>query len=159
MKVELSKEELLFLIKALVMTFAESAEDFNIEIIGGRSGTREGILGKLFQCLGREGRDYYKEASRSSTEKNRISSYLFMGNGNLSLVLRNRFFKRLNYAIHESGVIQQIGRMGIHCYQKEYDKVKSDIALVVLDLMGALDISVEDILKHTVCSAKKSSNK
>jgi len=158
MNIDFSQKELRFLIKALVMTYAEDYYDFDLDHAGG-FGVRLDILGKIISQLKREGREYFNEVSKLSSNKSRFTSYLFMGANKYSTVQMNLLFRRIRFAINEISAMQQMGGMGTNFDQDEYDKAKSNVTLVVLDVMEALGVTPKDVLDHTLCVGKRIINK
>lgn len=158
MNIDFSQKELRFLIKSLLMTYAEDFDDFDLNSIGD-FGTRGYILGSIISQLGRDGREYYSEVKKLSINKDRFVSYLFMGAGKYSTVQMNHLFKRIRYAINEISTMQQMGGIGTSFDKDEYDRKKSNVVLVVIDVMEALGVAPKDILDHCLCVSKKVNDK
>src|SRR5580765_3081407 len=102
MKVELSKDEVSFLIRTLVMNYAENEEDFDPSNIA--CSNERSPIGKLLFTSQAE---YSKAKSERHLEERLPPRKLFLGSGWHSIVHVNRLHKRLQFAVSELGGNQQ----------------------------------------------------
>jgi hypothetical protein len=144
MKLELTDQEAEFLIRVLVSNHAEDNQDFESNITD--TGTGGLLISKLLNASEYKLMTAYKEARKDRwADNNRITDYLFMGNGWHSIVERNKLHKRIDAATGWLGGMQQNGGMGTE-FDEEWDKRgKQFIKEVALDVLTAFGLTVEDL--------------
>jgi hypothetical protein len=142
MKLELDDKEAEFLMRALVHNHAEDNQDFESNI--GDTGMCGLLIGKL--CREPKMITAFRDARKSKfTFKDRITDYLFMGNGWHSLVKKNELHKRIEHAAGILGGLQQNGGMGTE-FDEESDKQdKQALKEIALDVLTAFGLTIEDL--------------
>lgn len=143
MNLNLSDNELDFLVRAIVSNYGQLPKDYEQDIAS--KGVGEEIIGTIVM-LDRKYKQAYLNAKKESSISEPINQKLFCGAGWVSGIVIAALHKRLMYAVKNLSAMQQNGIMG-----SEYDKqmeieCRTEIKSVVKDLMFAFDLSVEDIL-------------
>lgn len=138
-----SEQELNFLIRAVVKNYAEDFEDFETPDI-----TDIGVVGTLIPKLiwnHKNGYNIFLKSRKEKTLNKPIKEKLFMGSGYHSTVRKNNLHKRLEFAIHELGGMEQNGGMGTS-FDEVFDaEGKQNIKEVVQDIMIAFGLTIEDL--------------
>lgn len=143
MKLELSDNEIEFLIRVLTSNHAEKDSDFESNIISG--GISSLLIGKLVAISGSKGYNYFNSARDNRYEKTPVNEKLFMGSGWHSIVACNKLHKRLCYAFGQLSGLEQNGGMG-YPFDEEMDKkFNQDIKDVLKDLLFAFDLTPDDL--------------
>jgi len=135
--IDLTEEEVKFLIRALVSNYASDERDFDMTNIAD-SGVESVILGKLLSS--RDLMDTYDEARKEQTLKEPLNKRLFLGAGNHSIVFLNKLHKRLTYAAHELGGMEQNGGMGTEFDEAFQEDGEKNIKLVINDILIAFGL-------------------
>ncbi len=143
MKLELTDQEADFLMRALVNNYAEGQEDFKGD--GRCYGTCQALIDKLWHDNTKLFKVFEKARKDKWAKENRITKYLFMGNGWHSLVEGNKLHKRIDCAINMLGGMQQNGGMGTEFDEESDKKGKQTLKEIALDVLTAFGLTVEDL--------------
>lgn len=141
MKIELSEEELEFLIRVLRNNYGENETDFNEDIFS--NGINDLLLGKLISGS-RCGIEYFNTTRTHRLLDTSLNQFIFWGNGWKSKVLGNKLHKRLAYAFNVQSGMQQNGGMGASFNEESDKKDKISLYLVIKDIMTALGVTLEE---------------
>lgn len=143
MNIELSDNEIKFLIRALVMNYADIEEDFVPDDISA-SNQNSAIIGKFLSGMAK--RDEYSKAKNNRYLKDRLPPKpLFLGAGWHSIIHTNMLHKRLQYAVSELGGNQQNGGMGSTFKYVEDQEATENIKNVLRDLITAFGMTTDDL--------------
>ena len=144
MKIELTDEQLDFLIRALVCNYGHQETDFKQGNIGDR-GMGDLILGKLLALTGAY--DDWQKACKERYLKTSINKNgpISLGGGWYSLLGINACHKRLAFAFSELGGLQQNGGMGTEFDEKMDQECRKNIKEVLRELIRAFGMRVEDL--------------
>lgn len=147
----LTEKQIEFLIRALVLNYAETSNDFKPNDIVS-SGPASLLIGKMAQFMPDSGDEKYElcdkiyyAAEDSRYLKQKINKRLSMGAGNISTVALNNLHKRLNFAACQLAGREQNGGMGHEFDEKRDAEEKQDIIDVVKDIMIAFDLKIDDL--------------
>lgn len=135
MKLELSDDEVKYLIKSLIFSYAESEEDL------GKENIKQDLIDKLIfsSKVGYKEFTNIKKFNFKSTLKNK----LFLGAGFHSIIDCNNLHKRLDYAISELCGNQQNGGMGSEFSVEDDLEARNSIKQVIEDIILAFDMEKE----------------
>lgn len=142
MNVDLSEQEISFLMRALVNNYAEEHQDFDPKNISD-TGVAGLLIGKLIHFKGAY--KAYVEARKEKYLQEPINEKLFMGTGNVSIVKANKLHKRLRFAYSELGGLEQNGGMGTEFDVQADVEGRQAIKDVIKDMLVAFDLKVEDL--------------
>jgi hypothetical protein len=142
MTIDLSEDEIRFLMKVLVNNYAEDYEDFDPKNIGDR-GTAGFLIGKFIHAKGAY--KTYIEVKKERYLREPINEKLFMGTGNVSLVKANKLHKRLQFAISELSGMEQNGGMGTEFDVEADIQSSNNIKDVIRDMLVAFNLKPEDL--------------
>jgi len=142
MNIDLSDNEIDFLIRAIVSNYGQKSKDYGLDISSRGIGAE--IIGK-FVILNKKYRAIYSNARKDSEFFEPINNKLFCGSGWLSILHIAHLHKRLESAIDNLCTIQQNGGMGTEYDEQLEFKCRSEIKSIVKEIMFALDVSVKDI--------------
>lgn len=143
MKIELDDRQAEFLMRALLLNYAEDNQDFESDISD--RGVGSFIIGKLCQADFKMYDVYNTVRDLKRQEKNRINDYLFMGAGWHSLVAKNKLHRRIDQAVSALGGMQQNGGMGTEFDEESDKKDKQTLKEVALDVLTAFGLTVDDL--------------
>lgn len=144
MKVDLTEEQIEFLLRSVVLSYAENESDFKSNDIAD-SGPSNRIVGKLVGASERF-EDAYYDARKQRFAKDRIDKSIFMGNGWRSTVDVNTLHKRLAFAFYELGFIEQNGGMGSEFDEELNDRNLKNIKDVLKDMLVAFGMTPQDLM-------------
>ena len=138
MNIDLSKEEIEFIIRALVCSYAEKDSDYKSEELT-TSGPAGFLIGKL--CCTRDFHRAYNEARNEKySQKASLNKELFLGNGWHSQVDCNNLHKRLEAAFAAYGIIEQNGGMETQFNDKLDRECKKTLLDFVKDILVAFNL-------------------
>lgn len=143
MKIDLTEEQLHFLIRAVIQSYTEDTTDHVSADL-----TDQGVWGEVIGILTQAGdrsHKIYNQARQSRCLETPIRKSLFMGSGWYSTINANNLHKRLQFAVCELGSMQQNGGMGTEYLEQEDIDAKKNIKDVILDIMIAFDMKLEDL--------------
>ena len=89
--------------------------------------------------------EIYRKANQSRYLEDPIKEKLFLGCGWCSSVNVNYIHKRLQFAVSQLGGMEQNGGMGAEYIEQEDIDAKKNIKDVILDIMIAFDMKLEDL--------------
>lgn len=144
MKIDLTEEQLNFLIRAVVQNYAEDTTDYNSIDLSDRGICGE-VIGILTQVSDKS-RKTYNKAMQSRFLTTPIKQSLFMGSGWHSTINVNNLHKRLQFAVRELSAMQQNGGMGTEYIEQEDIDAKKNIKAVILDILTAFNMKLEDLV-------------
>lgn len=147
MKIELTDEQIEFLIRSVVLSYAEKDSDFksNDIVDNGPSGR---IIGKLVSNLERF-EDAYYDARKQRFVTDRVNKNIFMGNGWRSTVAANILHKRLAFALGELSVIERNRDMGTMFDEDLNKRNIKNIKDVLNDIIFAFNLTPKDLMTET----------
>lgn len=143
MNIELTDREVEYLIRALVLNYADRQEDFHPpDDITTRNGLGDSLISKLVRLSGKAYDAYVAVKNERYSAKEPVSEKLFLGAGYHSILQKNQLHKRLEFAFSELGGIQQNGGQGTE-FDKKMDKECSEnIHSVLADIVYAFGYDV-----------------
>lgn len=142
MKIDLSDQEIEYLLRVLVLNYADREEDIQPDILNPPK-IRESLLSKLLND-----NNFYLYPSihkEQFSAKDSINLKLFMGTGWHSVVEANKLHKRLEFAISQLGGEQQNGGMGTEYDEQSAKVADEDIKSVLRDIIFAFGYKPEDL--------------
>jgi hypothetical protein len=142
MEIKLTDEQISFLIRAVVNSYAEDIIDHKSNDITD-FGTNREVLGILI--ANRHLRDVYSQARKDNSMKDSLGKKLFMGCGWCSIVDKNKLHRRLEFAVSQLGGIEQNGGMGTEFDENAQREMEEDIKGVIRDMLMAFDLKPEDL--------------
>jgi hypothetical protein len=141
---DLTDNEAKCLIKALVLNYADTHDDFSPTDIGECNQIKENLLGELISKSSNY--DFYRDTKDNRfSRKDPIRKKLFMGAGHHSIVQKNGLHQRLEFACYELSGLEQNGGQGTEFDQQMNDECILNIKDVIKDIAYALNMSVGDI--------------
>lgn len=143
MNIELSDKQAEFLIRALVCNYGEKDTDFQENIADNGIGYE--IIGKLAISSESLTNSFY-QTEREKVYKDRINKKIFMGNGWHSKIDTNLLHKRLHFAFHELGIMEQNGGMGTVFDEELSDRNIKNIKSVLNDIIYAFGMTPKDLI-------------
>ncbi len=136
MKFELDDKQIEFLIRTLMCSYGEREGDFDKKNICDR-----GLMGELLAIFDRRcSIESFQDACNQRTLEVPIRQKLFMGAGWCSQVNANQLHRRLQYAVHELGALEQNGGQGTEFDEKMEQECRQNIKDVLEDIRFAFDI-------------------
>lgn len=143
MKIELSDKEIDFLVRALVCNYGEKETDYEKDI--SNSGLSYELIGK-FIFASNASSDIFYQARREEVCKDKTHKTAFMGHGWLSKIFTNLLHKRLHFAFHQLGMMEQNGGMGTDFDEKMQQECTQNIKDVLNDLIFAFGMTPQNLM-------------
>lgn len=141
--INLTDEQIEFLVRTCCASYAMDERDIRSE-----NGIHSTIAAEVIGALLYQRKNFtssFGSMMKQCSLSEPINKKLFMGAGNHSIIALNKLHKRLQYAAHQLGALEQNGGMGTEFDEKLEKDCKDDIVSVIKDIMYAFDISKEDL--------------
>lgn len=143
MQIDLDDKEVEFILRCLMLQYAEDHDDFSGDISS--NGLSYKLFGKIIRQSKMDFDDAYKMIRNLRVLKTSIGEYLFMGAGYHSTILLNKLHKRLSYAGYVLGGMQQNGGQGSEFDEASDKEDKQSLIDIVKDMLVAFGLTVEDL--------------